>query len=102
MNFFVRLVAQGSLPFAVLVAGCSGQTEGERCTTTSDCQTNLICFQVGATYGICCSTPSSLAVCNPGINNDAGVTPGTDAGEEAAADTSTGTTEDGSADGGTE
>ena len=99
MNFFVRLVALSLLPFAVLVAGCSGQTEGERCTTTSDCQNNLICFPVGS-YGICCAVPSTLAVCNAGINNDAGVTP--DAGEEAAAEASTGTTEDASADGGTE
>jgi hypothetical protein len=109
MNAFARFVALGSLPVVLLAAGCTSQGEGERCTVNTDCQADLFCFAVpngGMNVSVCC--PAMGVSSNPLCNGtfEAGVAqppPGTDAGaetstdasaEEAATDSSDGSTQD--------
>ena len=107
MNVFARLVALGSLAVLLLAAGCTSQSEGQRCTTSADCQSDLFCFTLSVTSGVCCSAVSSLAVCNPGVTTpDSGaVEPeaSTEAGsDEAATETGNGATDDAAAEGGSD
>jgi hypothetical protein len=83
MNVFARLLVLGSLPVVCLAAGCTSQGEGDRCAVPADCQSGLFCFFPTSAFGVCCSTNSTVAACNPGVTTaDASTL-------DAAAETST-------------
>jgi hypothetical protein len=73
MNALARLAVIGFLPLVSLSAGCTSQSEGQRCDLPSDCQSNLICTNLNGTlksYMVCCPPPpaqSSVPSCNPGL-----------------------------------
>jgi len=94
-----------SLSLVLFADGCRNQTEGERCTSGADCNTDLACVQVDPMYGVCCATGSTLPICNGTITTDAG-TPqpeaSTEAGDETTGDEASseggGSTDDASVD----
>jgi hypothetical protein len=72
MKALARLVVIGSFPLVSLSAGCSSQSEGQRCDLQSDCQSDLVCTNLNGTLTmhICCPPPpaqSSVPSCNPGL-----------------------------------
>src|SRR6185295_6384299 len=94
MNALARLAVIGFLPLVSLSAGCTNQSEGQRCDLPSDCQSEFVCVHVSAlTYMVCCPPPpaqSSVPSCNPGLSlPDAGAggdASATDASVEASPD----------------
>jgi hypothetical protein len=90
MNALARFAVLVTLPFVILVSGCSSQQEGERCDQPSDCETGLSCQAIsGNTYSVCCpvSGLSTIASCNPGtVTVDAGTSDANDAAPEAEAE----------------
>jgi hypothetical protein len=91
MNAFARIASLLALPLVFLAAGCTSQSEGQRCDTNSDCQSPLICRPVegqGCNYAVCCPNgPSAFAACNSGLNNTCAIST-SDASIEAAAEAS--------------
>jgi hypothetical protein len=89
MNALARLAVIGFLPLVSLAAGCTSQSEGQRCDLPSDCQSEFVCQQINPLpYKVCCPPPpaqSSVPSCNPGLR-DAGAGVDTDASAEASPD----------------
>jgi hypothetical protein len=90
MHALARIAALPLL-LVLFATGCQGQSEGERCTPgNDDCAANLVCFPVtmaSVPFGVCCSSASTIALCNPSASTfDAGA--GSDASDAGAAEAS--------------
>jgi hypothetical protein len=93
MNAFARIASLLALPLVFFTAGCTSQSEGQRCDplVAGDCQTGLICRPVegqGCNYAVCCPAgPSAFAACNSGLNNTCGTTGTNDGSTDGAGET---------------
>jgi hypothetical protein len=85
MNAFARLAWIASLPLISSAGGCANQSQGQRCDTTADCQSPLVCTPIaGCEYGLCEPAGTSLSGSACNVGGDAS----SDASTEAATDAS--------------